>query len=225
VTIHLNRREALAGAGTVSLAALIAACGDEGDTGDQGNTATSSDAAFDDGASCTLTPEQTEGPFYFDADAVRSDVREDREGVKLRLALRVRSAGDCEPIRDAVVEIWHCDAAGSYSAGDERYLRGAQVTSADGTVDFTTIYPGWYTGRTIHIHAKVHVDSSTVLTTQLYFDDDITAAVYKREPYASRQGRDMNNDSDGIFDERTLLSLSEDGDGYLGVMTFDVESA
>ncbi len=117
------------------------------------------------GSSCEATAELTEGPYYFDADALRSDIREDREGVTLRLGIRVRSAGDCAPIKDAVVDIWHCDAGGVYSgfeAGEgERYLRGTQVTNADGVAEFTTIYPGWYRGRTVHIHAKVHLDKQT----------------------------------------------------------------
>jgi protocatechuate 3,4-dioxygenase beta subunit len=251
MSMRLSRRETLAGAGAVGLGALISACG-----GDSGSTAqvttTGGDTAtvqprsngnlaglFDDTSACALSPEETEGPYYFDADSIRGDISEDREGIPLRLGIRVRDAA-CEPLRNAVVDIWHCDALGTYSgfeaasagggfAGgptdEERYLRGAQVTDADGIVEFTTIYPGWYRGRTVHIHAKVHVDASTVLTTQLYFDEEITAAVYEREPYASDSGRDTFNDSDGIFDERLLLDLSERDDGYLGLISFDVQAA
>lgn len=249
----LNRREALAGIGTVSLGALLAACGsdDSGTTTSaavstsEGGTATvepgsGNDLAglFDESSSCTLTAEQTEGPFYFDVDSIRSDIREDREGVKLRLAIRVRDAEACEPLRNAVVEIWHCDATGLYSGfeaastdgppggggptDEETYLRGAQVTDGDGIVELTTIYPGWYRGRTVHIHAKVHLDSSTALTTQLYFGEDVSAAVYEHEPYASDSGRDTFNEDDGIFDESLLLTLAEDGDGYLGTISFDL---
>jgi protocatechuate 3,4-dioxygenase beta subunit len=246
---ELNRRQALAGLGTVSLGALLAACADDdGPSGAGTGTETEPPATagartgdasltdlFDDTSVCTLTPEQTEGPYYFDADAIRGDIREDRDGVRLRLALRVRHAESCEPLRNAVVDVWHCDAGGSYSgfeagstgdpagSDDERYLRGAQVTNSDGIVEFTTVYPGWYPGRTVHIHAKVHLDRTTMLTTQLYFDERVTAAVYEREPYASRPGRDTFNDGDGIFDERVLLELSEEGDGYLGVISFDVD--
>ena len=251
---RLSRRETLAGAGAVGLGALISACGGESGssaevTTTDGGTATVEPrsngnlaALFDDSSSCTLTPEETEGPYYFDADAIRTDIREDREGVELRLAIRVRDAA-CEPLRNAVVDIWHCDALGTYSGfeaasgggpgggfgsgptDEERYLRGAQVTDSDGIVEFTTIYPGWYTGRTVHIHTKVHVDTSTVLTTQLYFDEEITAAVYEREPYAADSGRDTFNDSDGLFNEQLLLDLSERNDGYLGLISFDVEAA
>jgi protocatechuate 3,4-dioxygenase beta subunit len=124
-----------------------------------------------------------------------------------------------------VVDIWHCDAVGSYSGFEEEgtFLRGTQVTDAVGVVEFTTVYPGWYRGRTVHIHAKVHLDKRTALTTQLYFDEQVTAAVYEREPYSADTGRDTFNDSDGIFDERTVLSLSREGSGYRGVISLDVE--
>jgi len=137
----------------------------------------------------------------------------------------VRTAGDCKPLRDAVVDIWHCDALGKYSAEGQTFCRGAQATNSDGIVEFKTVYPGWYQGRTVHIHAKVHVDNETVLTTQLNFDDDFTAKVFEREPYAARTGRDTFNADDGIFDEATLLKLSDDGGGYLGVLGLDVQAA
>jgi protocatechuate 3,4-dioxygenase beta subunit len=229
---QLNRRQAIAGLGTVGLTGLLAACSEE-EAPSRSTTATaearttdeSLSDLFGDSSACTLTPEQTEGPYYFDVDSVRGDVREDREGVPLRLALRIRDAERCEPIPNAVVEIWHCDAAGSYSGFEEdgTFLRGAQVTGAEGIVEFTTVYPGWYRGRTVHIHAKVHLDRQTVLTTQLYFDEQTTTAVYRRPPYASDTGRDAFNETDSIFDERLVLDLSEAGDGYLGVISFDVE--
>jgi protocatechuate 3,4-dioxygenase beta subunit len=203
----------------VSLGALLSSCGDDAEP-------TSPDTAdrFGDGSNCTLTPEMTEGPFYFDADAIRSDIRDDREGTALELAIRVRDSS-CEPLANAVVDIWHCDASGGYSEDGDPFLRGTQVTNRDGIVEFTTIYPGWYRGRTVHIHAKVHLDSSTVLTTQLFFDDDVSAAVFEREPYASNPGRDQFNDTDGLFDEALVLDLTEDGDAYMGTISFDVAAS
>jgi len=225
----------------VTLGSLLAACGDDersASTTDVATTdgqtttieprATTSSTAdlFDDTSSCTLTAEQTEGPYYFDADSIRSDIREDREGKPLRLAIRVRTAGACEPLADAVVDIWHCDATGVYSGFQEgegeRFLRGAQVTNEDGIVQFRTIYPGWYQGRTPHIHAKVHVDRKTVLTTQLYFDEAMSAKVYANAPY--QQGRAQTNASDGIFDKSLVLKLSEEDEGILGTISFDVET-
>ena len=240
---RLSRRQALAGFGSVSLGALLAACsGDddeptarvetsEGTTstvepkGSSGNLA----SRFDDAATCTQTAEQTEGPFYFDVDRIRSDIREDREGALLRLGVRVRDAAACEPISNAVVDVWHCDASGGYSGFEgnegETYLRGAQVTKADGIVEFTTIYPGWYPGRTVHIHAKVHIDKQAVLTTQFYFDDEFSTKVFEGDAYASAAGRDAFNDSDGIYDRSLELTLSDEPDGYLGLITLDVASA
>lgn len=240
---RLNRRQALAGFGSVSLGALLAACSGDDDAPtarvetSEGTTSTvepkgsSSDLAsrFDDAATCTQAAEQTEGPFYFDVDRIRSDIREDREGALLRLGVRVRDAAACEPISNAVVDVWHCDASGDYSGFEgndgETYLRGAQVTNGDGIVEFTTIYPGWYPGRTVHIHAKVHIDKQTVLTTQFYFDDEFSRKVFAGDAYASAAGRDAFNDSDGIYDRSLELTLSDEGDGSLGLITLEVASA
>lgn len=115
--------------------------------------------------------------------------------------------------------------AGSGPTNDETFLRGAQVTKADGIVELVTVHPGWYRGRSVHIHAKVHLDSSTLVTTQFFFDDTFTEEVYEQEPYASDTGRDTFDDNDNIFDESLLLTLSADGDGYLGLITFDVQAA
>jgi protocatechuate 3,4-dioxygenase beta subunit len=218
----MSRRQALAGFGSVSLGALIAACSDEES---QSTAPRESASGFDDAATCTRTAEQTEGPFYFDVDRIRSDIREDREGATLRLGVRVRDAAECEPLPNAVVDVWHCDAEGSYSATGETYLRGAQVTNRDGIVEFTTVYPGWYPGRTVHVHAKVHLDRETVLTTQFYFDDEVTARVFVDDPYPGESNRDGFNASDGLYDKDLELTLSEERGGYLGLITLDVARA
>src|SRR5262245_10118932 len=236
----VSRRQALAGFGSVSLAALLAACNaDDNPAADAETAHTSTQAAeppppsagglaarFDDGARCTRTAEETAGPFYFEVDKVRSDIREGRDGAPLRLGVRVRDlASGCDPIPNAVVDVWHCDATGSYSEPGETYLRGLQVTNRDGIVEFTTVYPGWYPGRTVHIHAKVHLDKRTVLTTQFYFDDDFTDRVFSLEPYASDSGRDAFNDSDPLYRQELELTLSKERDTYLGLITLDVASA
>jgi protocatechuate 3,4-dioxygenase beta subunit len=252
----VSRRRALGAAGVVGIGALLGACSREGAVTETQVSTTSGASAtvqpqstpspanaalFGNAATCTLSPEQTEGPYYFDVDSIRGDIREDRPGMPLRLVMRVQDSAACTPIANAVVDIWHCDAGGVYSGfesasqggpgggartDDETYLRGAQVTNSDGIVEFTTIYPGWYRGRTVHIHTKVHLDSSTLLTSQLYFDEQVTAAVYQTAPYASRSGRDTFNDGDGIFSgagERALLTLAKEGDGYRGVITLAVK--
>jgi protocatechuate 3,4-dioxygenase beta subunit len=176
--------------------------------------------------SCVLAPEQTEGPYYVDDAAFRRNVTEGRPGVPLTLRLRVVDASSCKLVKGAAVEIWHCDAGGVYSAtgaeAGERFLRGIQRTDSKGLAIFRTLYPGWYQGRTVHIHAKVHLDSSTVLTTQLFFDDAVTDRVFAAAPYDSRGERSVRNDGDGIFDEALVLDLSREGDGYLGTISFDV---
>lgn len=248
MTPKLDRRQALAAIGSVSLGTVLAACGGDDDGGGTTSTAIEpksqvpADASItqmlDEAGSCQLTTELTEGPYYFDVDSIRSDIREDRQGMPLRLAVRVREDGSCEPIENAVVDVWHCDANGLYSgfesasmggppggsgrSDDETYLRGAQATSADGIAQFRTVYPGWYRGRTTHVHVKVHLDRTTLLTTQLFFDEEVNEAVYRTEPYSNDTGRDVFNDSDGIFDDSLVTTSRKDGDGYLSVINFDV---
>jgi protocatechuate 3,4-dioxygenase beta subunit len=245
---QLSRRSVLSALGTVGAGALLAACtGNDDKTATvptaEGGAATVSPRStpsaattelFDGAATCTATREMTEGPYYFDAKSIRTDIREDRPGTPLRLAVRVQDAEKCAPVRDAVVDIWHCDAGGVYSGfesasrgqGNQRdeeiYLRGAQVTDADGIVQFITIYPGWYRGRTVHIHVKVHVDSDTVLTTQFFFDEATTRAVYAAQPYAGKGAPDTSNSDDRIYDDSLVLTMRKEGTGYLGVMTVAV---
>lgn len=180
---------------------------------------------------CVLTPEQTAGPYFTDGDQVRRDVREGKKGVLLALRLGVVDASTCKPIKGAAVDIWHCDALGVYSAvaqqgtEGETFLRGIQRTNAAGVATFTTIYPGWYPGRTVHIHTRVYLGGSIVHTGQLYFPDAVTDVVYKRAPYASRPNRDPRNAGDAIFrngGSRSLLKLTRKGTGYVGTLTMGV---
>jgi protocatechuate 3,4-dioxygenase beta subunit len=160
---------------------------------------TSGTTAATSAAACVLTPEVTEGPYYLDLDRVRSDIIEGREGTPLDLKITVVDATGCTPIKDAALDVWHCDAGGLYSgfgrastgggAGrpggsqsptdDQTVLRGTQVTDANGLGEFRAIYPGWYRGRAVHIHMKVHEGGSVVHTGQLFFDDDLTDQVYQ----------------------------------------------
>jgi protocatechuate 3,4-dioxygenase beta subunit len=179
--------------------------------------------------SCVLAPEQTEGPFYVDDAAVRRNVTEGRPGTPLTLRLTVVNASSCKPIRNAAVEIWHCDAAGAYSAtgaeADERFLRGIQRTDAKGLAIFTTLYPGWYRGRTVHIHTMVHIGGNVVHSGQLYFPESVTDAVYKRTPYRARPNRDMRNAADSIYrngGRRSMLKLARSGTAYVGSITMGV---
>lgn len=240
----IGRRQALARFGVLGLGALATACRDGGGGSGEADGAAPATASptptsvgppvppigadvFGGAAACTLTPEQTEGPYYVDVGSIRNDIREDRAGVLLHLGLRIRDAHSCVPFPNAVVDIWHADADGDYSGfGDappgSTFLRGAQVTDTDGIVEFVTIYPGWYPGRTPHIHVKVHLDRSTLLTTQVYFHDGLSEAVYEHEPYSARGPADRTNAQDGIFDDRLVLTTTEELDGYRGLMTLDV---
>jgi protocatechuate 3,4-dioxygenase beta subunit len=119
-------------------------------------------AAVASGAvSCVLAPEQTEGPYYLPGDKLRRNVTEGKPGVPLTLKLTVLDASTCKPIKGAAVDIWHCDAGGIYSGTSQQgaekltFLRGIQKTDAKGLATFKTIYPGWYQGRTVHIHVRV----------------------------------------------------------------------
>lgn len=246
-----SRRRAFGTLGAVGLGTLLAACGADDEptrratvptvdgtpstVAPQTTTDGAAASRFDGAASCRVTAEQTEGPFYFDVDAIRSDIREDREGVELRLAFRVREAEGCAPLGNAVVDVWHCDASGLYSgfespsgggrSGEETYLRGAQVTDRDGIAQFVTVFPGSYPGRAPHVHFKVHLDRTTVLTSQLYFDEAASARVFEQPPYADAGDRGTSNEDDGLFDGSLVATTEDDGDGLLALMTVDVARA
>lgn len=161
---------------------------------------------------CTLFPQAVEGPYYFDRKLIRSDIREGRPGLSTNMLLTVVDSTTCKPVTGARVDVWHADARGVYSGyahqGDDRqistkdeiYLRGTQVTDERGRVLFRTIYPGWYPGRTPHIHLKVFLDALTLVTGQIYFPDDLSKRIYReREPYKHRPNPDTDNNSDFIF--------------------------
>jgi protocatechuate 3,4-dioxygenase beta subunit len=167
-------------------------------------------------------PEKTAGPFPLDQQFDRSDITEGLPGQPMRLGLRVLDES-CAPVSGATVEIWHTDATGDYSAFTDNgggkdegagttFMRGTQTAGDDGIVEFLTIYPGWYSGRAVHIHLRVHLADATVLTSQMFFDDDYTAGVYASEPYAEFGLPDTSNASDNIAGntktEGTLLHTS-----------------
>ena len=179
-------------------------------------------ADFEGLATCALFPETTAGPFPLDEQFDRRDITEGYPGHPLRLGLRVVDA-DCSPVEGAAVEVWHTDASGDYSAFDDggggkdegagtTFLRGTQSADADGIVEFATIYPGWYRGRAVHVHLRVHVGGNTALTSQLFFDDDYTVEIYSEDAYAEFGPPDTTNEQDGIAgdveSDGTLLRLT-----------------
>lgn len=106
----------------------------------------------------------------------------------------------------------------------KKFLRGFQRTGSDGRVEFTTIYPGWYPGRTVHVHFKVRTDPAaprgSEFASQLYFDDALSDRVFGQAPFAGRGARAMRNEGDGIFrgsGSELMLALQPDGAGYRGM--------
>ncbi len=188
---------------------------------------------------CVLTPQQTEGPFYFDPKQIRRNITEGRPGTPLQVALQVVEAGTCRPIQDALVDIWHTDAAGLYSGysgqvsgrnvdtSGETFLRGSQITDASGLVQFESIYPGWYPGRAVHIHFKVRFANQTAVTSQLYFPEDVTDRAYAAAPYNLRgQGR-TTNETDSVLrgapeDQNLLAAVAAAGAGYRSSLTIGI---
>jgi protocatechuate 3,4-dioxygenase beta subunit len=196
--------------------------------------------------SCVARPEQTEGPYFVDERLNRSDVRSDpsdrvlKPGVPLALALAVSriSGRNCLPLAGAQVDLWHCDADGIYSDVTDphfrtvghKFLRGYQLTDATGTARFTTIYPGWYPGRTVHIHFKIRTapssSSAYTFTSQLYFDDALTDRVHALAPYAVRGPRTMRNDGDRIFRDggsQLILAPTARRDGYAATFALGLQ--
>ncbi len=202
--------------------------------------------------SCVLTSEGEEGPYYVDAARLRRDVTEGRPGVPLQLRIAVVDSKTCAPLQNAAVDIWHCDAMGAYSGftsggprriDSTRFLRGIQVSNQQGMVEFASIYPGWYQGRTIHLHMKVRLGGAAgeetwngghvAHTGQIYFPEDVTAEVAALQPYAANSGvhRTLQSE-DGIFRSQhgssgivTLDRLQQgtNSSGFLALATLAID--
>jgi protocatechuate 3,4-dioxygenase beta subunit len=228
----LTRREAIALLGVGGLGALAA----------RGAAARPAEVP-----ACVARPALTGGPYFVDARLDRSDIRSDpadgsvRPGVPLRLALRVSrlARGACAPLPGATVDLWHCDALGVYSDVQDpggstvgrKFLRGYQTTDGDGLVRFTTIYPGAYRGRAVHIHFKIRsaVGGGRVhdFTSQLFFDDGLRDQVYAQPPYAGREGERVRNARDGIYrsaGSRLTLAVTLAAPGYAGTFELALET-
>jgi protocatechuate 3,4-dioxygenase beta subunit len=249
----MHRRQFLGAAGA---AVVLAACsGNDDDKGSasssSGSTTTGPTgssvpptvgdpltvADFDGVGTCALLPEMTAGPFPLDRQLDRRDITEGVEGHPLRLGLRVIDP-DCAAVPGAAVEVWHSDATGDYSAfvdegggKDEAegttFLRGTQVADVDGIVEFATIYPGWYPGRAVHIHLRVHVDDAIVVTSQLFFDESYTARIFGEAPYAEFGLPDTTNETDAVSGDVAtlpLLSLTPTTPGTLALLNLSITS-
>ncbi len=194
---------------------------------------------------CVVRPAQTEGPYYVDTKLNRSDIRSDPtdgkvyEGIPLEVAVRVSrlDGTSCAPYAGAIVDLWQCDAVGVYSGvrdmnskfdtTGKQFLRGHQRTGADGVARFQTIWPGWYEGRTPHLHFKVRTEPDAArgreFVSQLYFEDAASDAIYAKPPYNANVQRRVRNAGDGIFrrgGEQLMLAVTPKGAGFSG--TFDL---
>lgn len=206
---------------------------------------------------CALNAQSTSGPFHLPGAAVRRNIAESKPGVPLRVRFKVVDVKGCQPIAGAAIDVWHCDALGVYAGYEEygpdsgagipmieamsghvehtdekRYCRGIQLSDARGMVEFETILPGWYTGRTPHIHVHAHLPEADggahVFTNQVYFPDDLMARIYTTiEPYAQRGRSSHTNaddmvihDSDGA--DGGFLRMTEHEEGYAGSLTLAI---
>ena len=244
----LSRREVLALFGAGGAAAFLAACTPTGSGAasalasaatagtSAGTTATALASATAAAVAsplpaCVVVPELTEGPYYLDVELERSDIRPNTsdgalaEGAPLKLDWIVSQADGtaCVPMPEVIVDVWHCNALGVYSgvSGDSgNFLRGFQRTDTNGKASFTTIYPGWYSGRAVHIHFKIRTDPTSAgfeFTSQLFFDDAFSKQVYANGVYAQKGAPDVPNASDQIYNQsggQTLLAVTQEGDGY-----------
>ena len=227
----LSRRAALKVLG-IGSAAFLAACAAPEEiatlapTGVSTQVSSTASTVLD----CIVRPELTIGPYFVDEQLARSDIRANssdntvKEGIPLMLNINVASVSDnsCTPIQGAQVDIWHCDAQGQYSGVSDQgfdstgqdFLRGYQLTDANGAVQFRTIYPGWYSGRAVHIHFTIRTRGADAgdyqFTSQFFFNDDLTDQVHALEPYVSKGQRDTRNSNDTIFSgggDQLLLNL------------------
>jgi protocatechuate 3,4-dioxygenase beta subunit len=206
--------------------------------------------------SCVLSGEQTIGPYYLDLMKVRRDLTEGKPGFPLKLRLTVIDVTRCVPVQNAAIDVWHCDALGIYSGftadgPDEppdrehdktTFLRGVQLTDADGMVEFSTIYPGWYVSRDVHIHVRVHVGCAVTgasyrgghvaYTGQLFFKDEITDAVARHEPYTKQDVTRTRQDEDEVFVAQhgrgsmlalTQLNKQSIEDGFLATAVLGID--
>ncbi len=249
----LTRREVLALMGAASVSVAVAACApgsvasglatpstSSGTAGTAAATATATAVAVASSLpSCVVVPALTEGPYYVNENLERSDIRVDTstgvavDGSVLKIDWVVSQVDGnaCIPLGGVLVDVWHCDALGEYSdVGSKQghdFLRGYQHTDASGLASITTIYPGWYQGRAVHIHFKIRTDAAATsgfeFTSQLFFDDALNDQVFSQGAYASKGKPDTSNASDGIYGQSqgmTLLKVSPEGNGYKA--TFEI---
>jgi len=234
----MNRRDLLKGLGVMGLGSILPAS--------KALSAEEKAKIRQAASTCFLTPQETDGPYYFDANLVRQDIRQDtttqiiKTGLPLNMLITVINF-DCVPIPNVLVDIWHGDKDGVYSgyAGQpggvstvgQTFLRGIQMTDANGQCSFTSVYPGWYQGRVTHVHFKVRLTSTTYVTSQFAFPDSINTAVYTTPLYAAKGQNSLTNASDNIFGtanpENQVMAVTPNitTGGYNGTFTIGISGA
>jgi len=209
-----------------------------------------------------LSPEQIVGPYFRNPKLIRRNISEGLDGIPLVLRLTIIDAMTREPVNGAIVDIWHCNARGAYSGwskvnpdkevdvgdigaiprtDDETYLRGGQFTDQKGIVRFTTIYPGFYAGRALHIHVAIRVTAGNnyleerhvAWVGQLYFPEVASRSVLNAREYSGRTVTALTNDEDYFYTsmggEASTLNVHTLGrdskeDGFFGQMTIGIDT-
>lgn len=242
----LSRRDALKLLG-IGSAAFLAACAAPEGTSTLAPTVEPTISSVGSALDCVVRPEMTIGPYFVDDQPNRSDIRSDplegivSEGIPLTLKVNVFEAANnsCTPLEGAQVDVWHCDALGVYSGVSDptfntvgqQFLRGYQLADANGGVQFQTIYPGWYPGRTVHIHFTIRTkaanDQDYQFTSQFFFDETLTDQVHAQEPYASKGQRNTRNTDDNIYNnggDQLLLNIQGDNtNGYTATINIGLD--
>jgi protocatechuate 3,4-dioxygenase beta subunit len=233
----LTRREALLAAGAGAVVACSPTGANEGAGANEAGAPGAATAQAE--GACVLTPQSVEGPFYLDPELERADIRAGKRGVPLKVRLRIVEAAGCTPVAGARVDLWQADAQGIYSGfpgqsdtrqfdtREETFLRGHQRTGTDGVAEFLTLWPGWYAGRTAHIHFKVLLAAGEVLTGQIFLPDALSEFIYSRHPLYRRQSeRDTLNATDMIASAAThaaFAAVKEEADFYLATLMVGID--
>jgi protocatechuate 3,4-dioxygenase beta subunit len=241
----MSRRDLLKGIGAMGMMAAagplmsLASCVPRSSTGNNSNPSNTSANGINATPDCVLTPEVTEGPYYIAASQMRQDITDGKTGAPMEMVIQVVNAKTCAPISSAMVDVWHADAEGLYSAypgqGDsrsvdtssERFLRGIQTTDSTGTATFKSIYPGWYRGRTTHVHFKIHFNNNTQVTSQFVFPEAVNSTVYNTGVYAARGDKDTPNASDMVFKQAGSpqsmeIKVEKQGEGYVAKLVVGI---
>ncbi len=182
------------------------------------------------------------GPFYFDPKLLRADITEGHPGAPLRLRFLVMDAANCTPVVGARVDVWQTRADGYYSGyprqGDKRnidtsggtFMRGTQIADASGEAIFRSVYPGWYLGRTVHVHFKIIIDDKDLLTGQMYFPDALSQYIFANVGvYRRKSLRNVFNGNDELALSDTtrggFCDIREEADSYLATLIVGVNRA